>query len=107
MRKKSQRKKHNKLVRDKIPQLVRRQGGLPIIRIADEAEYWKKLKEKLLEEVQEFNASEAGEELADILEVIDAITDYKGFTKQAVQGLKRDKLRRRGGFTKRIILIES
>lgn len=87
--------------------MVRRQGGLPIVRIADETEYWEKLKEKLLEEVQEFSTSETEEELADILEIIDAITDYKGFTKQAIQVSKKDKLRRRGGFTKRIILIES
>lgn len=107
MRKQSKRKRYNKLVRDKIPQLVRRRGGLPIVRIAKDEEYGEKLKEKLTEEVQEFQASETTEELADILEVIDAIADYKGFTKKEILAVKTQKARQRGRFEKRIILIES
>ena len=103
----TKKKKYNKLVRDKIPQLVRRQGGIPIVRIAEDHEFWEKLKEKLVEEVQEFQTSETTQELADILEVIDAIADYKGFTKKEIQEIKTRKAKQRGGFDKRIILIQS
>ncbi len=101
------RKKHNKLVRDKIPAYIRRKGSIPIVRIADEAEYWQKLKEKLAEEVKEFVKDETIEELADILEVVDALADYKGFTKKDIASFKKQKVQYRGAFTKRIILIES
>ncbi len=99
--------KYNKLVRDKIPEHIREKGSLPIIHTADESEYWLKLKEKLLEEVGEFNKDENIEELADILEVIDAIISYKRFDKVKISEVKAKKFQDKGGFNKRIILDES
>ncbi len=88
---------NKKLVRDNIPQIIKAKGGQVKMHVATKAEYWQKLKEKLREEVEEFITSESPEELADILEVIDAIYTFK----------KIDKRRERGGFAKRIILEES
>lgn len=99
--------KYNKLVRDKIPEYIKSKGGLPIMHIASEEEYWQKLKEKLSEEVSEFSDAESIEELADVLEVIEAIVRYKGFGDGDIQKVKNKKADERGKFEKRIILEES
>lgn len=99
--------KYNKLVRDKIPEHIKSKGGVPITHIADDVEYWQKLKEKLNEEVQEFQKDQNIQELADILEVLEAIQNFKGFSKDDVEKVKSDKADKRGKFKKRIILDES
>ncbi len=99
--------KYNKLLRDNIPEYIRKKGGEPQYHIADAAEYWSKLKEKLLEEVQEFNSDESIEEFADILEVLDAVKTYKNFDPREIEKIKSKKSQERGTFQKRIILEES
>lgn len=99
--------KYNKLVRDKIPEYIRKKGGTSITHIADDAEYWEKLMEKLLEEIEEFKKDKNAEEFVDILEVLDAIADYKGFKRDEIEKIKEKKVEKRGKFKKRIILDES
>jgi len=99
--------RYNKLVRDKIPEYIEKKGGKAIFHIAEDEEYWVKLKEKLSEEVLEFKKDESAEELADLLEVIDAIFDYKHFDREEVEKIKDKKVEERGKFTKRVILEES
>lgn len=98
--------KYNKLVRDKIPERINNKGGSPLIHTATDKEYWEKLLEKLTEEVREFIQDKNEEELADVLEVIDAIIDYKKFDKKIILEKKEKKKDERGGFAKRIILDE-
>ncbi|MFH1767260.1 MAG: NUDIX domain-containing protein [Patescibacteria group bacterium] len=93
-----------KLVRDKIPEIIERNGERPMIRIADQEEYRDVLKEKLLEEAAEFKRDETPEEIADIFEVIDAICKEFGFAKPIVENLQREKKEKRGGFEEKIIL---
>ena len=99
--------KYNKLVRDKIPQKIIANGDTPVTHIATDEEYWEQLKGKLQEEVAEFIKDDNEEELADILEVIDAINDYKQFDKEKVRQIKKEKAEKRGAFKERIILDEA
>lgn len=96
--------KYNKLVRDKIIEIIQKQGKEPVFHVAENEEYWQKLKEKLQEEVKEFLADESIEELADILEVLEAIGKYKKFNKARIESIKNKKAKERGAFKKRIIL---
>jgi len=99
--------KYNKLVRDKIPEIIEKKGIMPITHIADNKEYWQKLKEKLQEEVDEFVKNDNKEELIDILEVIYAICDFKNLDKEKLELLRKRKVKQRGRFKKRIILDET
>ena len=98
---------YNKLVRDKIPEYIKTKGGKPIFHVAAKKEYWQKLKDKLLEEYEEFKKYESIEEFADLMEVIDAIANYKRFDQNKVIAMRDKKAEERGRFKNRIILDES
>lgn len=99
--------KYDKLVRDKIPEYIRGKGGDPKSHVAETEEYWRKLKEKLLEEANELVEAENIEEYADVLEVLEAIRDFKQFSEQEIIEVKNKKAEERGKFAERIILEES
>lgn len=98
--------KYQKLVRDKIERIIKRQGKTPIVHVADDEEYYRKLKAKLLEEVEEFTKTNNLDELADLLEVIYTLCEFKGLSRQELNDLRRKKNEERGKFLNRIILEE-
>ena len=95
---------YNKLVRDKIPEVIRLDNQIPIIHFANDEEYRKKLNEKLLEEVKEYNKENNQEELADILEVIYALCDLESIDLNQLEEVRKEKLKKKGGFKDKIIL---
>lgn len=99
---------YNKLVRDKIPEVIKSKGEKCTYHVASDDEYWLKLKEKLKEEFDEFClGGNEDEELADILEIIYAICDYKKIDLDKLELIRKEKMEKRGSFKNRIILEES
>jgi len=94
----------SKLVRDRIPEILKKKGVTVITHIAKKEEYWEKLKEKLKEEVDEFLRDNNEEELADIFEVLYAICDFKRIEKKKLDLIREKKAKERGKFQHRIIL---
>jgi predicted house-cleaning noncanonical NTP pyrophosphatase (MazG superfamily) len=99
---------YNKLVRDKVIDNLKAQGiPFKAHAIEDQNEYWQKLKAKLREEVDEFVEEETEEEIADILEVIEAICKEKGFNMVDIEHIKAKRAEEKGKFNLRINLDES
>ncbi len=91
-----------KLVRDKIPQIIRDDGKTPIVRTLTEEEYLQELDRKLNEEVQEYQADKSIEEMADVLEVLFAICEARGHSVEELMQVRDAKREKRGGFRDRI-----
>lgn len=97
---------NGKLVRDRIPQIIRGTGSDPIFYTASPDEYRTRLRDKLSEEVAEFLAADdaqAPEELADVLEVVRALADTLGIDAGQLEKIRADKASERGGFRGRIV----
>ncbi len=98
---------YNKLIRDNIPENIEKYGVTCITHIADSSEYKEKLYAKLLEEVNEFLEDDNSEELADVLEVIHAISDLKKIRFEEIEKTRLEKKEKKGGFKDKIILTET
>ena len=98
---------YNKLVRDKIPEIIQENGGRAEIRVLSDEEYRRYLEMKLDEEVGEYHLEKNIEELADILEVLYALASSVGSSREELETVYNKKHEARGGFEKRILLISS
>jgi predicted house-cleaning noncanonical NTP pyrophosphatase (MazG superfamily) len=98
------RKSYNKLIRDKIPEIIESSGKTYKLEIADTKLYREKLHEKLIEEASEFRDEPCTEEMADILEVLEALMSEYGISRDKVLEVKEKKATDRGAFEKRYIL---
>ncbi len=96
-----------KLVRDLIPDLIRAEGGNPATRHLDDNEFRSALLDKLLEEsseAREARPDQLLDELADVLEVMDALIQQQGWSWSDIEQAREAKRSRRGAFTSRIWL---
>lgn len=98
---------YNKLVRDKIPNIIKEKGETPIIKTLDEVEYKKELEKKLYEEYKEVIESTGDdrvEELADMLEIIRALANLENKHLNDVIAIADKKNEKRGAFEEKIFL---
>ena len=96
-----------KLVRDRIPGIIRASGRQCAVRTLDAAAYAAALRAKLVEEAQEASARDAAlvTELADVLEVLEALAATAGLDLAAVQMVQVARRQERGGFAERVELL--
>ena len=98
-------KVYNKLVRDKIPEIIKGDGKICKTRILSDEEYIAALEAKLNEEVAEYQADKSIEEMADILEVLFAVCEARGHSVEELLQVKESKREKRGGFKDKIYWI--
>ena len=98
---------YNKLVRDRIPEIIEASGKSCKTAILSNEEYLKMIDAKLDEELAEYHKDQNIEELADLLEVIRAAALARGYSLEELETVRAKKAEIRGGFEKKILLIET
>ena len=100
-------KKYNKVVRDKIPEIIEESGKKFNLKQLDDESFLAEIEKKLIEEVNEYTESKDVEELADLLEVIYRICELKGVSSDELDKIRKDKAEKRGKFANNLFLIDA
>ena len=100
-------KVYNKLVRDRIPEIIEASGAECKTEILSDEKYLEMIDAKLDEELAEYHKDQNIEEHADLLEVIRAATIARGYTLEELESVRAKKAEKRGGFEQKILLIET
>ena len=95
---------YNKLVRDKIPEIIETSGKTCETEILSDEKYLQMLDKKLDEELAEYHQEQNIEELADLLEVLYATVKARGYSIEELDHVRVEKQKARGGFDKKILL---
>ena len=95
---------YNKLVRDKIPEIIEASGKTCETEILSDEEYLQMLDTKLDEELAEYHQEQYIEELADLLEVLYATAKARGYSIEELEQVRVEKQKARGGFEGKILL---
>lgn len=97
---------YNKLVRDKIPEIIEADGKICKTEMLSDEEYLKMLDAKLDEELAEYHKEQNIEELADMMEVIYAAAVARGYSVYELEKVREKKAGERGGFGEKVLLRE-
>lgn len=97
---------YHKLVRDRIPEIIEIDGKKCVCETLSDEDYISLLDQKLNEELAEYQESKSLEELADLLEVMQAVVKARGWTLKELEQVRADKAVKRGGFERKILLKE-
>ncbi|MEK4911313.1 nucleoside triphosphate pyrophosphohydrolase [Bacillus sp. FSL E2-8887] len=101
---------YNKLIRNKIPQIIKSNGKTPTTRILNEDEYIKEICKKTEEELNEYLEATTKEnkleELSNLPEPINDLAEHEGTTLEEINNIRKKKAEERGSFSDRVFLIE-
>ncbi len=102
-------KKFNKLVRDRIPEIIAAKGEMAKVRTLKDEDFVNALAAKLVEEAKEVegaqgDAKELVKEIGDVFEVVDALIVQLGLSCEEIKKLQAERREKRGGFSKKIFL---
>ena len=97
---------YNKLVRDKIPEIIKQDGKICVTEVLSDEEYLRMVDEKLDEALEEYHKVQNVEELADLIEVIYAAAVARGYSVEELEKVRQVKVEKRGAFNNRILLKE-
>lgn len=98
--------KYDKLIRDRIPEIIENAGNKAVVETLDKDSFQKYLNRKLEEEMKEYLECGSAEELADLVEVVYALLDCKGISREEFERIRVTKVNERGAFKKRLLLKE-
>ena len=98
--------KYDKLVRDRIPEIIELSGKTCVTEILSDDEYLRMIDTKLDEELAEYHKDQNIEELADLMEVIYAAAIARGYTIEQLEEVRAEKAKKQGAFQKKILLVE-
>ena len=93
-----------KLVRDRIPEIIKKDGSKPVFSTVPDSEREKLLREKILEEAEEFSEDGSIEEAADVLEVLLSYLELEGKDLKDLEEVRQEKAEKRGSFREGILL---
>ena len=99
--------KYNKAIRDKIPEIIQKDGHSCNVETLSDEQFLEHLEKKISEEVAEYQNDKNPEELADILEVIYRVAQLRGVSKEELEKIRIKKSKERGGFEKNLFLIDT
>jgi predicted house-cleaning noncanonical NTP pyrophosphatase (MazG superfamily) len=100
-------KLYNKVIRDRIPEIIKSKGEHCIVKRLTDAEFLSELEKKLHEDLDEYDKNKSLEGLADILEVVNRIAELRGFSREKMEAIRKKKAEERGGFEGNLFLIRS
>lgn len=98
------RTEHGKIVRDRIPEIIHKNGGRAVCLIPEKEEIVRGLEKKLTEELNEYLADHSLEEMADLLEVMHGVLHHRGVSWEELEKIRLEKKEKRGGFEQGIWL---
>ena len=97
---------YNKLIRDRIPEIIASSGQQCVTKVLSDEEYLKMVDAKLDEELAEYHNDQNLEELADLLEVLYAAAAARGYTQEQLEQVRAEKAEKRGKFKKKLLFVE-
>jgi len=98
---------YNKVIRDRIPEIIRENGNDCEVKILTDEDFLIELEKKIGEELVEYLESREVMELADMIEVIYRVAELKGYSVDSLDNMRREKAQKRGAFNENLFLIKT